>query len=137
MSKKKGTGTPSWMCINPKKRFIRIYSDLLLSDAFQSLSHNQQLLYVYMSDCYIPTTKVEHPYNNASYFFFNRDLYQRKYGLYTNDRQFRKDRDELIKKGFIEEVESGKLTRTKSVYKFSDKWKTYNGEDLDLPAWRL
>ncbi len=84
---------------------------------------------------YNPTTKVEHPDGDINKFWFNRKIYKDKYGLYSNDNQFYKDRDELIKKGFIEQVKGGYTTRDKTVYKYSCRWKTYApNKEFELKA---
>lgn len=53
-------------------------------------------------------------------FYFNREI-QRRYGL-KNPNKVRKSLIELVSNGFIEVVESGWTTRTKSIYRFSSKW---------------
>ena len=49
-------------------------------------------------------------------------MWKTTYKLYTNNKSFYEDRDALIERGFIEIVETGKITRTKNIYKFSDSW---------------
>ncbi len=53
----------------------------------------------------------------------NKSKWKDLYHLYTNESQFYKDRDLLVKYGFIEIIENGKNTRTKSIYMLSDKWR--------------
>lgn len=56
-------------------------------------------------------------------FTMNMSKWGEYYNLYKTGAQFRRDRDELLNGGFIEIVENGKTTRTKNIYKFSDRWK--------------
>ena len=65
-------------------------------------------------------------------FYFNRGLYKNTLELYSNDGQFRKDRDNLIEHGFIICVENGSNTCSKSIYQFSDKWQNYGTEKFIL-----
>lgn len=45
------------------------------------------------------------------------------YHIYNkNQNQFQKDMRQLIEYGFVELIEDGSTTRTKSVYMLSDKW---------------
>lgn len=129
MGKRTTYHPPNWQCINPdksKNRFVPLYRDLFFSKAFQSLTKCQQLLYINMTFEYNPSTEVEHPDGDINKFWFNKDRYKNQYKLYSNDNQFYKDRDELIKKGFIEQVKGGYTTRDKSIYKFSKRWQKYD-----------
>lgn len=108
-----------------------IYKSMILSDAFQSLTKNQRLLYVYMKLQYYSQKKK--PYGKTDMFYFNRFMWNDKYKLYTgNANSFAKDRDALIEKGFIKVVDDGSTTRTKSVYQFSSKWQKYGTKDFKL-----
>lgn len=101
-----------------------IYKSMILSDAFQSLTKNQRLLYVYMKLQYYSQKKK--PYGKTDMFYFNRFMWNDKYKLYKgNANSFAKDRDALIEKGFIKIVDDGSTTRTKNVYQFSSKWQKY------------
>ena len=63
---------------------------------------------------------------NETVFYFNRELWMDRYKLYTKWQQFNRDREALIKHGFIKVIEEGYNTRTKSKYKFSDEWKQWH-----------
>lgn len=115
-------------------QFTRIYESMLKSPAFMDLSKNQRLLYIYMKAQWIgkgrPGAKDE--YKNIpeaqgnDKFFFNLATAE-KYGITTqaNHREFYKDIKALVSHGFIEIIASGKVNRKKSIYKYSDKWKTW------------
>ena len=118
--------TPQWMTNGRSNRFIRVYINMMESDAFNSLTKNQRLLLIYMYAEYNPSTKTHHPKNNINFFYFNRKKYKSELALYSNDRQFYMDRDALVRHGFIEVVEAGYLTRSKSIYKYSQNWKRYD-----------
>lgn len=97
-----------------------LYATMLQSKAWHNLNKGAMVLYTYMKLQYYGAKGInEHPRTD---FVFNKAMYTKVYGLYTNTEQFRKDRDRLIENGFIELVENGKTTRTKNIYRFSDKW---------------
>lgn len=99
-----------------------IYVSMMQSNAWMKLSKNARLLYVYMKAQYYGARNIpEHP---ATDFVFNWALVSETYKLYTNHAQFEKDRNMLVEHGFIEYIENGKNTRTKSIYRFSDKWQS-------------
>lgn len=58
-------------------------------------------------------------------FYLNWGLIKR-YGIYSKNGQheFYDDMKELTRCGFIELVSSGAATKRKSIYRFSDKWKS-------------
>lgn len=101
-----------------------IYNSMIMSKAFNALTKNQRLLYVYMKLQYYSQKKK--PYGKTDMFYFNRFMWNDKYKLYKgNANSFAKDRDALIEKGFIKIVDDGSTTRTKNVYQFSSKWQKY------------
>ena len=109
-----------------------IYMSMLLSKAWQSLTSKQQILYIYCKAQYYAEKKK--PQSNQEYFTFNQSKWNSLYGLYTlsNKRMFYRDMEQLILKGFIKCIESGKNTRTKSVYAFSNKWKFYGENGVEI-----
>lgn len=100
-----------------------IFQSMLVSAAWKTLTDRQRTLYLYMKAQYYHQKK--HPENNPEMFYFNRALYQDVYGLYPSPKQFVRDRDALIEKGFIVVIEDGSYTRTKTIYKYSDKWQKF------------
>lgn len=113
------------------KAFVRIFLDMVNSPAFKDLSYKQQLLYFYMKIQFCQKDSKK-PNGKHLQFYFNRGLYKNTLELYSNDGQFRKDRDNLIEHGFIICVENGSNTRSKSIYQFSDKWQNYGTEKFIL-----
>ena len=100
-----------------------IYATMLQSPAYLTLSGGAVKLYNYMKlQLYGAKNIPEHP---STDFVFNWAMASKTYPIYTNKKQFYKDRDMLIEHGLIEYVENGKNTRTKSIYRFSDKWQVY------------
>ena len=93
---------------------------MMQSKAWGALTNNARVLYLYMKLQYYGQKQIEG--RGEDCFYFNKGLYCETYHLYSNTRQFRKDRDLLIQLGFIECIENGKTTRTKSIYKFSNRW---------------
>lgn len=106
-----------------KDIFATIYADMIQSQAWKELTNNARVLYIYMKLQYYgqkPINEME------DYFYFNKAMYTKTYKLYTNVGQFYKDRDLLVKNGFIEIVGgSTKTTREKMIYRYSDKWKEF------------
>lgn len=103
--------------------FTLIANDMFTSLAWLELSKGQRLLYVYMKSQYFGAKS--HPDNIQERFYFNQNLYQNGFRLYSNKEQFRKDRDALIRHGFIKCVEDNAHTRKRSVYEFSEKWRYF------------
>ena len=100
-----------------------LYADMLESHAFKSLSSNAVRLYVYMKLQFYGQKEIKG--RDKLDFYFNKAIWKDKYELFKNGEQFAKAKNELITKGFIEEIENGKITRTKTIYRFSEKWKEF------------
>lgn len=107
-----------------------IYDSMLEHPAFKGLTKNQRLLYVCMKAQYYGHRKPGRDYPNEerlqseTLFYFSHDMAV-KYGLCTKTASrtgLYKDIAALEAAGFIETVVSGKATKQKSIYKFSDKW---------------
>ena len=105
--------------IGSSKLSATIYASMLEHPAFKGLSKNARLLYVYMKLQLYGQKAIAG--KDETCFYFNTALIK-KYGLYSNMERFRSDRQQLIDAGFIEVDEAGFNTRTKAVYRFSDKW---------------
>jgi hypothetical protein len=110
------TGTSSDVSAN-------IYQSMMESDAFASLSAPQVRLYLFCKlQYYSQKTK---PNDDNTCFYFNQSKWKSQYKLYSNNNSFYKDMRALIEKGFIKKIESGKNTRTRSIYQFSNEWQNY------------
>lgn len=105
-----------------------IFHSMLVSKAFQSLTPKQKIVYLCMKDLYYSVPQHKHPFNDNNYFYFNQHLWKDVYKIHTNGERLRADIDALIEKGFIEEIENNKNLRQKNIYKYSDKWKTYDDD---------
>lgn len=107
-----------------------IYMSMLLSPAWQSLTKNAQVLYLYCKAQYYAEKRKPKPQvrqlnetQQKMCFTMNKSKWLALYHIYNSDNgQFNKDMKMLIDYGFIEMIENGKTSRTKSIYMFSDKW---------------
>jgi len=111
-----------------------IYESMLVSEAWHTLTPSQQRLYIcckaqYYAEKQKPATE-ENPNGSILYFTMNRYKWSTKYQLYKDNNRaaFYRDMEALIEKGFVRCVESGRNTRTKSIYAFSDKWHQFGTE---------
>ena len=61
-------------------------------------------------------------------FYFNQTKWLNEYQLYSegNKKSFYNDMEQLIIRGFIDCVSSGKTTREKNIYQYSSRWQNYN-----------
>lgn len=115
---------------NSNDTSANIYMSMLLSPAWQSLTKNAQVLYLYCKAQYYaekrkPKSKIRqlNETQQKMCFTMNKSKWLDLYHIYKSDNgQFNKDMKMLIDYGFIEIVESGKTSRTKSIYMFSSKW---------------
>lgn len=131
-------------CIGNDKLFSQMYSTMLLSEAFLSLSGNQKSLYLYCKfqrfgekDKHLLSTD-EKPYGDKMYFSMNRHKYQENYKLYKkgNHNGFQRDMAELINKGFIDCVACGWYSKQRTIYAFSERWKLYGTENYQPPTYQ-
>ena len=117
----------------PNDTSANIYNSMLLSPAFLDLTKNQRLLYVCMKDQYYGKRKPGKDYPDIEQlqgddlFYFNCKTAE-LYGICTraNHGQLYRDIKALEEHGFIETVSSGKNARKKSIYRYSEKWKSWN-----------
>ena len=110
-----------------------IYMSMLMNKNWQNLTKNQQLLYLYCKAQYYAEKKKTIKLQLAEIseeelskcFTMNKSKWCSLYHLYNDGNQngFIKDMRALIENGFIDIVENGKVTRTKNIYKFSDRWR--------------
>lgn len=109
----------------------RIYESMLCSPAFMALTPKQQILYVYAKAQFYGKTKpaTDHKemglFQEDSCFYFSLKMVK-AYGLYTDGTHsnFYKDMKVLIEHGLIEKLVGGQYKK-KSIYRYSDKWKTW------------
>lgn len=107
--------------------FAAIYSSMIGSEAWEALTNNAKVLYIYMKLQLFGNKKDHLP---EGQFYFNRAIYTKTYNLYKNQTQFYVDKNLLVKYGFINEVENGKTTRTKNIYQFSDRWQNISVSEI-------
>lgn len=118
---------------DPRGTFTGLYASQIQSPAFRDLSPRQQILFVHMR--LQEHTKDHPPAEFGPYtFYFPRKLWRDLLKLYDHDERFYRDVDGLIEKGFVDCVSSGYLTKEKSVYRFSERWKVYGTDGYTVPA---
>lgn len=113
-----------------------IYQSMMLSLAWSKLSKSQMVLYMYMKSQYYSQKKKPIQEIPES-FYFNQSKWLDKYHLYSlsNKQGFYRDLKALIRYGFIDCLESGKTTKTKNIYKLSDRWQHYElGDENNVPV---
>lgn len=117
---------------NSNDTSANIYMSMLLSPAWNNLTKNQQILYVYCKAQYYAEKKKPKPLikeltdNEINLCFtMNKSKWCKLYKIYADGGQerFKKDMQALIDNGFIELVENGKPNRTKNIYCYSNKWR--------------
>lgn len=131
MAKKEKYVPKSFESTKTRDSYASIYMSMLMSQSWQNLTKNQQLLYVYCKAQYYaehntpkPKIKKLSEIEFSECFTMNKSKWCKLYHLYKDGNQngFIRDMRALMENGFIEVVENGRTTRTKSIYKFSDKW---------------
>lgn len=110
---------------------------MLQHQAYIELSPQAKVLYQYMKLQLFGVKQENKPQQKNDYFVFNKAMYTKTYNLFSNGEQFAKYCHELIKNGFIEEVENNKTTRNKNIYKFSDKWNAWKPGDDFRPIYMV
>jgi len=91
-------------------RFLQTGNSFYLSKKVQNLSNGAFRLYLYMANESGGKREFKFPRATAA-----------KYGV--PETSAARQIDELISKGFIERVSSGRTTRTPNLYRFSLSWK--------------
>lgn len=123
MSRKKPYTPKGFECVPGTKTVsANLYASMLQSEAYTSLKPRAKAMYPYIKLQYYGQKTI--PDHTDTEFYFNWAMVK-GYELYTNPNQFREDMRSLVEHGFIEVTEHGKNTRTKNIYKFSDKWQTW------------
>lgn len=116
---------------NASDTSANIYMSMLMSYAWQQLSKNAQVLYVYCKAQYYAEKRKPKPEHRQlseqeqrQCFTMNKSKWQKLYKIYKSDNgQFNKDMKQLIEYGFVELLESGKNVREKNTYILSSEWK--------------
>lgn len=113
--------------------FARIYESMLWSEAFQSLTKNQRLLYVYCKAQIMGKRKPKQDYKEYElyqeeecFYFCLHDAINYKLYSYGGKGSFYKDMQALEKAGFIKKVSSGQKSKSKNVYKLVSDWQYKN-----------
>ncbi len=120
-----------------------IYQSMIMSDAWNDLTKNQRLLYVYCKSCYYgqkdPYKKslfkdigMEIPNDVQPFFSLTEGSVKNYWKLYTNVNSFYADRDALIMHGFIRVVADGHTVRKANIYQFSSKWRQFGTKDFKI-----
>lgn len=111
-----------------------IYYSMMMSEAWKDLKPRAKDVYLAMKmQKYAQKRKpisIEPDNELFQYqeddFYFNRGKWCMEYELCSgNHTSFERDVKTLIEHGFIEIVRNGKNARVKSVYRYSDKWKSW------------
>lgn len=112
-----------------------IYESMLLSPAWMDLKPSAKILYLTCKSQYYAEKKKPFP-DERDTFTMNQHKWCEKYQLYRKDnaRGFYRDMTALIEHGFINCEISGANTRTKSVYRFSARWRAYGTESFTVPV---
>lgn len=114
---------------NNEDTSANIYVSMLMSQKWKKLTKNAQVLYLYCKAQYYaekrkPLPQIDKAVDNRNYFTMNKSKWLNLYGIYSTDNgQFAKDMRLLVESGFIDVIENGQITRTKSIYAFSCRWK--------------
>lgn len=107
-----------------------IFMSMLQSRAYRELTDRQRCLYVACKSQYFGSRKPSRDYPDVpdlqgdDLFYLNWSLVQR-FGLYrpSMSKNFYVDMEALIQAGFIDRVASGRPTRSKTIYRYSSRWK--------------
>lgn len=109
-----------------------IYESMAQSDAWRDLKPRERQLYVYCKLQYYGKRKPSKDFPNIDAFNSDLCFYLNlaavvNYGIYkrSGNKEFYKDIHTLVEHGFIEIISNGKYTKTKSIYKYSDKWQSW------------
>ena len=119
---------------------MALYRDLLLSDAYMSLTPKQKALFTCcVAESHGGATK-DHAIatggtGDTLLLYMNKSLYTTKYQLYkANDKRGpRRDLAALINAGLIDCVHQGFAEKSKNVYRLSSRWQDYGKPDYRVP----
>ena len=115
------------------KAYIAIYPDMMDSPAYHDLTPTQRDLYLWCKRQLYGQKDISSMPQH--YFYFNRAMWCEKYQLYGDGNRagFSRDMEALISHGFVDCVYSGKISRTKSIYRLSSRWQDYGTQRFTVP----
>ena len=106
---------------------------MMMSPAWKALTARQKVLYLYCkaqihAEKRKPKTFMEEEQQQDAdrlNFTMNQSKWRGLYELYkpNDEKSFYRDMAALIDSGFIRRVQSGRTTRTKTIYGFSNGWR--------------
>ena len=115
-----------------------LYNSMILSPAWLDLTAQQKVLYL-TCKLQLYGEKRKPIKDDELTFTMNKGKWSDKYNLYdaNNGRGFRRDLAALIEHGFVACVTCGAITRTKSIYRFSNMWRHYGTEAFQVDVSEL
>lgn len=132
MSKKKQPKFKPFESAGGSDTFALITESMLMSEAWKDLNPKEHDIYTCMkAQLYkgrkpkndFPTLNLE---DDCFYFNWNKAI---QYGLYEKGKStFYKSVHNIEAHGFIETVSNGKSNKSKSIYRFTGKWKEWGKE---------
>lgn len=115
--------------------YVGIYRSMTGSPAWHALTGDQVKLYIFCREQIAARQKPGNDFpmyaayqgNEVFYMNWKKVQYFRLYG--ANRSKFYRDLAALCEIGFIDCLFNGKKSRQKSVYRLSEKWQKYAGEN--------
>ncbi len=119
---------------NSSRHFQCLYDDLLDSPAFHDLTAREKVLLIFCRRESHGRAMAEGEHDERL-FYMNKSLRTTIHELYkpSDTRQFEHDMAALIAHGFVDLVKSGYETRTKSLYRLSDRWNHWGTRAFGTP----
>lgn len=120
---------------NASRQWNPIYNDLLDSPAFHDLTPSQKVLYFYCQRETHGDAMRDSGTQDERVFFMNRALRCKTHQLYplSDTRAFERDMAQLVGHGFVDCLQSGLDTRTKSLYRLSARWCDWGTPAFSMP----
>lgn len=120
-----------------------LFMSMSMSLAWKKATPRAQMLYINMKHMQFGNTKHDKDKFDAAYRNDNRYFtfsekkwlkgYEKGFEMYSDKRAFYKDVEILIGLGFIDCIEVGCNTRTKNLYRFSERWRLYGTPQFSVP----
>lgn len=132
--KRRQTAKPYQARSGGKSGFIRLFYDLLDSEAFHDLTPKQQILLVFCIRESHGRAMADNG-GDERLFYMNRALRVEKHGLYadTDKRGFERDMAALIEHGFVDCVQSNYRSRERNLYRLSARWNMWGQPAFSVP----